>query len=143
MLRLGLRLRSVVAGAIAPLGHELVELGPVLGEAQPLQKLPKLALFFLESTQRVGAIFVESAIAARARSRSPPVNATEHAIHRVLPSAHAVVVRATHSSTPNHEGEDGEAQRPPPDKAQNHQHDPGWFSELIEFCYDRHGGPRV
>ena len=33
MLRLGLRLRSVATGAIAPLGHELVELGPVLGKA--------------------------------------------------------------------------------------------------------------
>ena len=64
MLRLGLRLRSVVTGAIAPLGHELVELGPVLGKAQPLQKLLKLALLFLEPAQRVGAIFVESAIAA-------------------------------------------------------------------------------
>jgi len=62
-LRLGLRLRSVTR-AIAPLGHELVELGSVLGKAQPLQKLLKLALFFLESSQRVDAIFVESAIAA-------------------------------------------------------------------------------
>jgi hypothetical protein len=33
MLRLGLRLRSVVTRAVAPLGHELVELGPVLGKA--------------------------------------------------------------------------------------------------------------
>ena len=32
-LRLRWRLRSVVTGAIAPLGHKLVELGPVLGEA--------------------------------------------------------------------------------------------------------------
>jgi hypothetical protein len=63
-LRLGLRLRSVVTGAIALLGHELVELGPVLGKTQPLQELLKLALFFLESAQRIGAIFVESAIAA-------------------------------------------------------------------------------
>jgi hypothetical protein len=63
-LRLGLRLRSVVTGAVALLGHELVEFGPVLGKTQPLQKLLKLALFFLKSAQRVGAIFVESAIAA-------------------------------------------------------------------------------
>jgi hypothetical protein len=63
-LRLGLRLRSVVTRAIALLGHELVEFGPVLGKTQPLQKLLKLALFFLKSAQRVGAIFVESAIAA-------------------------------------------------------------------------------
>jgi hypothetical protein len=35
-LRLGLRLRSVVTGAIAALGHELVELGPVLRKAQAL-----------------------------------------------------------------------------------------------------------
>ena len=63
-LRLGLRLRSVVTGAIPPLGHELVELGPVFGKAQPLQKLLKLALFFLKSAQSVGAIFVESTIAA-------------------------------------------------------------------------------
>jgi len=63
-LRLGLRLRSVVTGAIAPLSHELVELGPVLGKAQALQKLLKLALFFLKPAQRIDAIFVESAIAA-------------------------------------------------------------------------------
>jgi hypothetical protein len=56
-------LRSVTR-AIAPLGHELIELGPVLGKTQPLQKLLKLALFFLKSAQRVGAIVIESAIAA-------------------------------------------------------------------------------
>ena len=70
----------------------------------------------------------------QSRSRSPPVNATETAIHLVLPSAHAIMVPTTHSSTPDHEGEDGEAQRPPPDKAENHQRDPGWFSELIDPC---------
>ena len=64
MLRLRWRFRSVVTGAIASLGHKLVELGPVLGKAEPLQELLKLALFFLESAQRIGAIFVESAIAA-------------------------------------------------------------------------------
>jgi hypothetical protein len=64
VLRLGLRLRCVVVGAIAPLGHELVKLGPVFGEAQPFQELFELALFFLEPSQRIGAIFVESSIVA-------------------------------------------------------------------------------
>src|SRR5262249_46861078 len=50
------------------------------------------------------------------------------------------MVPATHSSTPYHEGEDSDAQRPPPDKAENHQRDPGRFSELIDPCCNRHGG---
>jgi hypothetical protein len=41
------------------------------------------------------------------------------------------MVPATHSSTPDHESEDSEAQRPPPNEAKNHQHNPGWLSELI------------
>src|ERR1700747_2578984 len=41
------------------------------------------------------------------------------------------MVPATHSSAPYHESEDGEAQRPPPDEAENHQRDPGWFSKLM------------
>jgi hypothetical protein len=64
ILMLGLRLRCIVLGAIAPLGHELVKLDPVLGKAQPLQELFELALFVLEPPQRIGAIIVESAIAA-------------------------------------------------------------------------------
>lgn len=35
-LRLGFRLRTVVMGAIASLGHKLVELCPVFGNAQSL-----------------------------------------------------------------------------------------------------------
>ena len=63
-LWLGLRLRSVATGAVAALGHELVELGPVFGKAQSLEELLKFALLFLEPMQRIGAIFVEGAIAA-------------------------------------------------------------------------------
>src|SRR5215471_4991680 len=72
--------------------------------------------------------------------RPPPVDTTAHTVHLALPPAHAVMVPATHSSTPYHESENGEAQRPPPDKAENHQRDPGWLSELIDPCCDRHGG---
>ena len=62
MLRLGLW--RVVTRAIAPFGHELVEFGPVLGKAQPIEELLEVALFFFEATQGIGAIFVESAISA-------------------------------------------------------------------------------
>src|SRR5215469_10508805 len=49
------------------------------------------------------------------------------------------MIPATHSSTPNRESEDGEAQGPPGPKAQDHQHDPGWLSEFIDPCCDGHG----
>src|SRR6516225_381837 len=74
------------------------------------------------------------------RLRPPPVDTTAHVVHLVLPPAHAVMVPAPHSSSPYHESEDGEAQRPPPDKTENHQRDPGWLSKLIDPCCDRHGG---
>jgi hypothetical protein len=46
---------------------------------------------------------------------------------------------ATHSSAPDHEGEDSKAQRPPREKAENQQQDPGWLPEFIKLCCDRHG----
>ena len=49
--------------AIAPLGHELIELGPVLGKAQPLEKFLELALLFLEALQLLRAVVVECAVA--------------------------------------------------------------------------------
>src|SRR6516162_3265656 len=72
--------------------------------------------------------------------RPPPVDTTAHVVHLVLPPAHAVMVPATHSSSPYHESQDGEAQRPPPDETENHQRDPGWLSKLVDPCCDRHGG---
>src|SRR5215469_9100412 len=62
-LRLRLRLRSLATGSIAALGHELVELGSVFGETQALQEFLELALLFFEPAQRVGAIFIECAVA--------------------------------------------------------------------------------
>jgi hypothetical protein len=63
-LLLRLRLWSIATGTVSALCHELVELGPVFGKTQPLQELLELALLFLEPAQRIGAILVESAIAA-------------------------------------------------------------------------------
>ncbi len=48
----------------AALRHELVELGLVLREPQPVEELRKLLLLFLEPAQRLRAIFIERAIAA-------------------------------------------------------------------------------
>src|SRR6266536_2539817 len=55
------------AVAAAALGHELVELGLVLGVAQALQELLELTLLLFEPPQGLGAIFVERPVAARAR----------------------------------------------------------------------------
>jgi hypothetical protein len=45
-------------------GHELIELGLVLGKAQPLEELAELALLFFEALEGLGAVFVEGVIAA-------------------------------------------------------------------------------
>src|SRR5580704_3342654 len=90
----GLRLRC--RGSVPAIGHELVEFSLVLGHAQPLEKLSEFTLFFLEAPQRLAAIFVKGAIAA-GPLRAPPI-AT--AAHLTLPSGHAVMIPATHSSAP-------------------------------------------
>src|SRR5262245_57400072 len=74
--------------SVAPLGHELVELGLVLGEAQPLQKLTELALLLLETLERLGAVLVERAVAARRRvaeAAEPAAEVLAHALHFALP----------------------------------------------------------
>ena len=52
--------------AVAPLVHELVELGAILGGAQPVQEVAELALLLVELAQRLLAILVESDVAASA-----------------------------------------------------------------------------
>jgi len=56
------RLRRDVVAA-TPVGHELVELGLVLGFAQTPQEVLELALLVFEPAQRLSAIFVERAVA--------------------------------------------------------------------------------
>ena len=71
--------------AIAPLRHELIELGLVLGETQPIEEVLELALLFLEPAQSLGAILVERVIAQlgrpdhAVRTAAAPVAATEGA----------------------------------------------------------------
>ena len=59
-----LRLRSVRLRAVAPLGHELIEFGLVLGEAQPIDEVAELALLVFEPPQGLGAVLVEGVVAA-------------------------------------------------------------------------------
>src|SRR5215475_10060123 len=82
-LRLGLR---AAFGAAAAVGHELVELGLVLGLAQALEELAELALLLFEPLQGLGTVFVEGVVAARLR---PPPAATP-AVSPVLAILHSV-----------------------------------------------------
>src|SRR5262245_44035337 len=118
----------------APLRHELIELSLVLCRPEPNQEVLKLALLLFKTAQGFLAIVVKGLVAARPR-RLPPGSRRSR---RALPAAYAFPT--THSSTPNDEGEDGETDRPPPHETEDHERDPGRFSELIEFCNDRHEG---
>ncbi len=55
----------MTSGRPPPIGHELVELGLVLGFAQSRQEFLEFALLVFEPAQRLGAIFVEGAVAGR------------------------------------------------------------------------------
>src|SRR5215467_10232742 len=93
----------------AALGHELIELGLVAREAQPLEKLPELALLLFEALQRLSPILVESVVAARWRAAPAAAEALHlaahavhlllHALHLVLPMR-AAVARADHAFAP-------------------------------------------
>src|SRR5260370_7873739 len=76
-----LGLRRGRRGRIAPLSHELVELGLVLGHAQALQEFTEFALLLFQPLQRIGTVFIESAVAAR---RPGPAAMTE-ALHLGAP----------------------------------------------------------
>src|SRR5215467_13332256 len=122
-------------GARAPLRHELIELGLVLGHAQAAEELVEFALLLLEPPQGFRAVLVEGAVAARAR-RLPPSAGAAHV--GAVPTIDLAMFPATHASAPNDEGQGGQTKRPPDDEAEDHQREPGAFSQLIELCNDRH-----
>src|SRR5689334_20118408 len=115
-------------GPIAPLGHELVELRLVLRHAQALQEFAEFALLFLEPLQRLGAIFVERAIAARSPTAMEAVHLGAHAVHLVLHAFLPLVVAASaptaHLPAPDRDAKDDEAERPPEHEGADRQHDP-------------------
>ena len=79
-LRLGIRRRR---RARPVLGHELVELFLVLGVAQPVEEVLELVLLFFEALQRLDAILIEGAVAARGRTETAKAEAA--ALHAVIP----------------------------------------------------------
>src|SRR6185437_1898873 len=161
------RLRPGGLRPIAALGHKLIELGFVLGEAQTIEELAEFALLFLKPPQRVGAIFVEGAVAARGRVtpriaapritafriaahfRAHPVHLALQALHLVLPAVMPaavgliLVMSATHSSAPYCEDKDRETRGPPHHETKDDQRDPGRFADFVKLRGDSHYGPRV
>ena len=127
-LRLRRRRRIGRAGAVAALGHELIELGLVAGEAQPLEEFLELALLFFETPQRLGAVFVEGMVAAR---RPEPAGGV---LHRMTAVGAAFTSSPTaHASAPYDIGQDRETHRPPQEESEDHQRNPCAHAPLIKF----------
>src|SRR5258705_7741231 len=72
------------AAPVAPVRHELVELGLVLGGAQAVEELPELLLLVFEAPQSLGPIVVEGVVAAR----GAPAPGAAEALHRVPHAIH-------------------------------------------------------
>src|ERR1700676_202178 len=116
------------------LGHELVELFLVLGVAQPIEEILEFGLFLFEALQRLDAVFVEGAVAARGRTETaeaeaPSLHVISHPLHLVLHPLHLVrkavpIAPASHFSAPECKKEKGEADRPPDDEAEHGDGDP-------------------
>src|SRR5262245_43008198 len=163
LLRLGGLIGASVRLAIAPLAHERIELGAVLGRTQSLQERPKLGRLLFQLAQRLLAVLIKGVIAAGTQAVlvvSPPV------LHALLPArALALPTRgravhplrrpfappidvtagpmpsASHPSTPYDVGQDRQSDRPKQDEADHHEGDPCRPAEVIYACHDiRHGG---
>src|ERR1700719_3766223 len=111
-------LRSLLRRAVAPFRHELIEFRLVLGLAQACQEVPELTLLVLQALERIGAVFVEGTVAAGTMV-APPVATVAQAFHLTLPAIAGIP--ATHSSSPDDECKDHEADRPPHHEAEDHE----------------------
>src|SRR6185295_826057 len=109
-----------------------------------------LLLLLFKPTQRLAAVFIKGAVAAR--GGAPPAEPTAvargalahtvhsvlHPRHLVLPAVVAGVVPTSHASAPYQEGQDGEAERPKHDETQDHQGDPRRLAQFVQFFRDQH-----
>src|SRR4029453_7543810 len=136
----GLGLACVGSLSVSTLGHELVELGPILRQSKTFKELAELALLFLKPAEGVGAVVIERTVAAGGRvgpritpgtapgsaahTGAHPIHLALHAIDLVLP----ILLPATHSSAPDGKNEGTNPKRPPDHEAKDDQRDPGGFS---------------
>src|SRR5579863_10297171 len=121
------------------LRHELVELFLVLGVTQAIEEILEFGLLFLKPSQRLHAVFVEGAVAARRRAEreAAALHVVAHPLHLVLHSLHLVgpailMTPATHFSAPECEKEKGKANRPPDEEAENRHGDPAGMPGRLE-----------
>src|SRR5580693_3909793 len=135
---------------IAALVHELVELGTVLGGAQPIEEVAELALLLVELAQGLLAVLVDGDVATALMAPAMTAAPGAEFVARVTasgaavgsrPMAVAAVPRAKHASTPFQIDEKGQADRPEHDEAHDHQGDPGGPGNVVQsFHQARHGG---
>src|SRR3954451_8056720 len=96
-------------GAPGTIGHKLVELGLVLGLAEPLEEIEEFLLLVFETAQRLGLVVVEGAVAARFEAVSggahPMLALLFPLLGGFLPALGAAMLPATHASTPDHIGQ--------------------------------------
>src|SRR5581483_2685682 len=123
------------------LRHERVELFLVLGVAQAGQEFLELLLLLLQPPQRLLAVFIESAVAARGRAEAEamPLHAVLHALHLPLHALHlvrpaiaVVMTPATHFSAPECEKEKGKSDRPPDQEAEDGHGNPAGVPGALE-----------
>src|SRR3954452_20913892 len=92
-------------GAAAALVEELVELGLVAGEAEPVEEVAELLLLLLEAAKRLHPVLVEGAVAGAAGRLPFPGAAPAAArgaaaprLSRVAPARAALLLPASHAS---------------------------------------------
>src|SRR5262249_39719350 len=116
--------------AAAPLSHELVDLGLVLGVPQPLQEALELVDLLLEPPQGCLPIFVEGTITGRLE-RADATSPTHHLTPELAVFPLAFPSSASHASTPDQIGQNAKADGPPQNEAYDHGCDPCRLPVLV------------